>query len=92
MISSKLQALFAVLTGAIVLTAVVWGFVILGSPFTERLRKFDERRVEDLRDIRDAIERMVVDKDLIGDEITVALGENNREIRTHEAHVEKAND
>ena len=34
----------------------------------------------------------IVDKDLIGDEITVALGENNREIRTHEAHVEKAND
>jgi hypothetical protein len=46
--------------GAIVLTAIVWGFVILGSPFTERLRKFDDRRVEDLREIRDAITRMVV--------------------------------
>ena len=33
----------------------------------------------------------IVDKDLIGDEITVALGKNNHEIRTHEAHVEKAN-
>jgi ribosomal protein L24 len=32
----------------------------------------------------------IVDKDVIGDEITVALGKSNREIRTHEAHVEKA--
>lgn len=32
----------------------------------------------------------IVDKDLIGDEITVALGESGREIRTHEAHVERA--
>jgi hypothetical protein len=34
----------------------------------------------------------IVDKDLIGDELTVALGKDNREIRTHEAHVEKADD
>ena len=34
----------------------------------------------------------IVDKDLIGDELTVALGKNNHEIRTHEKHVEKAND
>ena len=34
----------------------------------------------------------IVDKDLIGDEITVALGKNNHEIRTHEAHVEKGDD
>lgn len=32
----------------------------------------------------------IVDKDLIGDELTVALGKNNHEIRTHEAHVEKS--
>ena len=33
---------------------------------------------------------VIVDKDIIGDEITVALGEDGREIRTHEGHVEKA--
>lgn len=60
MISKKVQAVFGVVSAAIVLSAVVWGFVILGSPFTERLRKFDDRRLEDLRAIRRAIERMVV--------------------------------
>jgi transcription antitermination factor NusG len=32
---------------------------------------------------------VIVDKDLIGDELTVALGEGGKEIRTHEAHVDK---
>jgi len=35
---------------------------------------------------------VIVDKDLVGDEITVALGKDNREIRTHEAHVNKVED
>jgi ribosomal protein L24 len=35
---------------------------------------------------------VIVDKDLIGDELTVALGKNNHEIRTHEAHVNKVED
>jgi ribosomal protein L24 len=36
---------------------------------------------------------VIVDKDLIGDEITVALvGEDGREIRTHEDHVDRVDD
>lgn len=34
----------------------------------------------------------IVDKDLIGDELTVALGKNGHEIRTHEGHVNKVED
>ncbi len=36
---------------------------------------------------------VITDKDLIGDELTVALvGEDGREIQTHEAHVDKVDD
>ncbi|MEX2186102.1 MAG: DUF5671 domain-containing protein [Pirellulales bacterium] len=38
--------------------AVVWGGVLVGSPAAERQRKFDERRVEDLRDIGREIRSM----------------------------------
>ena len=31
---------------------------------------------------------VIVDKDVIGDEIEVALGEDGRKINTHEAHVD----
>ena len=35
---------------------------------------------------------VIVDKDIIGDELTVALGESGKEIRTHEAHVDEVDD
>jgi hypothetical protein len=62
MMSSKLQWVFGLLAGSIVAVAIASGFVILGSPMTERLRRLDERRVDDLRAIRDAVERMVVER------------------------------
>ena len=34
----------------------------------------------------------ITDKDIFGDEIDVVLGENGREIRTHEAHVDPVDD
>ncbi len=35
---------------------------------------------------------VIVDKDVIGDELTVALGDDGREIRTEEGHVNKVDD
>ena len=35
---------------------------------------------------------VIVDKDVLGDEIRVALGGDGEEIRTHEAHVDKVED
>ena len=37
---------------AIVVWAVAWGFVIIGSPFEQRERRFDERRINDLQMIQ----------------------------------------
>ncbi|HVE46319.1 MAG TPA: hypothetical protein VNA57_06190 [Acidimicrobiales bacterium] len=35
---------------------------------------------------------VILDKDIIGDELTVALGEEGRQIRTEETHVNKVDD
>jgi transcription antitermination factor NusG len=35
---------------------------------------------------------VIKDKDVIGDELTVALGGDGEEIRTHESHVDKVED
>ncbi len=35
-----------------VLAAIVWGFVVMGSPFTVRKLRMDERRVSDLQSIQ----------------------------------------
>jgi hypothetical protein len=43
---------FAIVVSVIVLAGIVGGFFIIGSPFTQRLRLFDERRVNDLQNIQ----------------------------------------
>jgi hypothetical protein len=52
---------FGILATAIVLLAIIWGFVIIGSPGTERQRKFDEQRINDLRTINSEILNIVRD-------------------------------
>jgi hypothetical protein len=37
---------------AVVVWAVAWGFVVIGSPFEQRERRFDEKRVNDLQTIQ----------------------------------------
>lgn len=50
-----LHRAYAGIASVIVLTALVWGFFVVGSPLSERARKFDERRITDLRLIHSAI-------------------------------------
>lgn len=45
----SMHKLYAGIASAVVIIALVWGFAVVGSPMNERLRKFDERRVDDLR-------------------------------------------
>jgi len=52
---------FGLAAVAIVLVALVWGIVLAGSPLNERQRKFDERRVEDLRIINSEIRTVTLD-------------------------------
>ena len=48
---------------AIILGAVVLGFALAGSPFTARLRRMDERRLADLKLIRETIQEMTTRRD-----------------------------
>lgn len=70
-----LNRVFAGLSVIAVLIAIVWGIWLAGSPAGERLRKFDERRMEDLR----AIE---------GEVLNIALG-TTRYLPANERRVEK---
>lgn len=53
--NSRLHQSFFWATNVIIAIALVWGFILAGSPGTERQRKFDERRMSDLGTIRDEI-------------------------------------
>lgn len=53
--ASGLNKLFLAIATTIVGIAVIWGIVLAGSPGNERERKFDDRRVDDLRAIQNEI-------------------------------------
>lgn len=48
---------------AVVLGAVALGFMLAGSPFSARLRRMDERRLDDLKAIHQAMQQMTTRRD-----------------------------
>lgn len=61
--SHRLRPLVAGAAVLLVVGSVVLGFAQAGSPLTARLRRLDEKRVEDLRAIHQALQRMVTQRD-----------------------------
>jgi hypothetical protein len=53
--SRRLHRGFAAIATALAVATVSWGFVEVGSPGIERVRKLDERRIDDLREIQGEI-------------------------------------
>lgn len=58
-VEMSFHRLFAGIASAAVAVALFWGFVLAGSPPSERARQFDERRLEDLRTIQNEITNIV---------------------------------
>lgn len=48
----------------VVIVAVVWGFALVGSPWTTRLQRFDQQRVDDLQTIFREIQSLCRDPDI----------------------------
>lgn len=59
-VTGRMQRGFAGGATTLVLMSLVWGIVIAGSPGIERLRKFDERRIEALQSIQNELENVCV--------------------------------
>jgi len=57
--SKQLNVSFLTMTSVIVAIAIVWGLVLSGSPAAQRLRRFDEKRIEHLRVIHQEILNIV---------------------------------
>jgi hypothetical protein len=53
--TARMHRGFALIATGIVAGCVAWGFSVAGSPEAERVRRLDEKRIADLRAIRDEI-------------------------------------
>jgi len=61
--SKKLNKNFLVITSAIAAFTIVWGLWLSGSPAAQRIRKFDDKRVEHLRIIHGEVVNIVYEND-----------------------------
>jgi hypothetical protein len=59
--TSRIHAGFAAVASLVVGFAVVWGFVLAGSPAARRTQLFDARRLQDLQAIARAIQTQVME-------------------------------
>jgi hypothetical protein len=62
--ASTFHRSFAIGATVVVLIAIIWGIWLTGSPLSERERKFDERRVEQLRAISNEIRSITLGKNI----------------------------
>ena len=51
-LTAKSRNIYCIITLLIILSSIVWGFSVLGSPRTQRLYKYDEQKVSDLTNIK----------------------------------------
>jgi len=49
------RIVWRIIAGVIVISSIVWGFAVLGSPRTQRLIKYDEQKITDLRSINNQV-------------------------------------
>lgn len=59
---SKPSRILAGVVFIVVLAGIVWGFVLMGSPATQRMRRFDEQRVNHLQTLQGEITNYYIQK------------------------------
>ncbi len=83
--TKKMHMLFSIATSIVVVVAVVWGVVLVGSPSTTRRQRFDQQRLDDLRTIVREIDGLCRDPD-DKDELKRPLPETLDELATQARH------
>jgi hypothetical protein len=61
---TRLHTAFSVASSLVVVVAVAWGAVLVGSPATARLQRFDQQRLGDLQTIFREVQSLCHDPDI----------------------------
>jgi 4-amino-4-deoxy-L-arabinose transferase-like glycosyltransferase len=50
-LTSRSRKVWVAISAVVIIVSIIWGFVVLGSPWTQQQIKYDEQRVSDLQNI-----------------------------------------
>ncbi len=64
-LTGKLRMIYRVVAVLFIVISIIWGFVVLGSPRTQRLYKYDTEKVNDLMNISYGVESFYGDKGVV---------------------------
>ncbi len=87
--TKRTHLVFSVVSSIVVVVAIVWGVVVVGSPAKARVQRFDQQRLEDLRTIFREVQSLCQDPD-IKKELKRALPETLDELAA-QARTERIN-
>ena len=62
--TTRIHNVFSVASSVVVVVTVVWGAVLVGSPGTARLQRFDQQRLNDLQTISREVQLLCHDPDI----------------------------
>jgi len=54
-LTPQIRNIYRVVSCVVVLGSIIWGFVVLGSPRTQRLYRYDDQKVNDLMNINNEV-------------------------------------
>ncbi|MCX6701606.1 MAG: DUF5671 domain-containing protein [Candidatus Zambryskibacteria bacterium] len=69
-LTSKSRIFWRIFAGVILVCAIIWGFMVLGSPATQRLYKYDTQKINDLMNIDSAIQNYYSTKNTLPKDFT----------------------
>ena len=85
----RMHIVFSAISSVVVIGAIIWGIVLVGTPRVVRLQRFDEQRLQDLKTIFREVQSLCHDPD-IKDRLKRPLPSSLDEISTL-ARVERIN-
>jgi hypothetical protein len=88
-LTSRSRIFWRIIAGMILVGSIVWGFAVLGSPFTQRLIKYDQQKVTDLESINSQVMNYYSSKQILPRNIDDIKSYNNYSVNIVDSQSKK---
>lgn len=74
--NSSLQKRWTIGSAIVIVSCIIWGFAVLGSPRTQQLLKYDEQKINDLQNIENSVQNFYATKGVLPNNFDELLAQN----------------
>lgn len=88
--NGKSRKIWVTVSALVIISCIVWGFSVLGSPRTQQLLKYDEQKVSDLQNIENAIQNFYSLKGVLPKDFSEIAKNQNYYVNTTDSQTQKS--